>query len=56
MLVAYQHFERLVQVNVFKAQQPGLTSSGIDTSGFSLARAEDRQPWGGWGHGRTLLH
>ena len=56
MLAAHQHFERVRQVNVFEAQEPGLTSSGEDTSGFSLACAEDRQPWGVLGHGRSLLH
>lgn len=56
MLAAHQHFEGVKQVNVFEAQEPGLTSSGEDTSGFCVARAADRQLWDGWGYGPSLLH
>lgn len=55
-LASHQQFEKVKQVNVSKAQQPGLTSSSIDTSGLCLACAEDRQHRDGWGHGQSLLH
>lgn len=47
MLAAHQHFERVKQVNVLEAQEPGLISSGEEISGFCSAGAEDRQLWGG---------
>lgn len=42
-----QDFERVKQGDVFEAQEPDVTSTGKDTSGFCLALAGDGQ-LGAW--------